>query len=383
MAERYDVIILGCGAMGSAAAYQLARRGRRVLGLERFAPGHDRGSSHGGSRIIRQAYFEGAEYVPLVLRAYELWREAERALGEPLLTVTGGVNVGPAECRTVRGSLASAREHGLRYELLDATELRRRWPVMHPAPDDVAVVETEAGFVRPERAVEGYCRLAAAAGAEIRTGERVDAWRALDDGGVEVRAGYSTYTADRLVVTAGAWAPELLADLGLPLTVERQVMYWFGVTDPGYAPDRFPVYVWEFADGLQLYGFPDIEGRGPKVGIFRGGAPTTADAVDRTVHEEEVARARAALAGPLPAMAAAPLTQAKTCLYTTTPDEDFVIDVHPRHPQVVVAAGFSGHGFKFASVVGEVLADLATDGTTRHDVGLFRLSRFGERVAAG
>lgn len=377
MVAPYDVVVLGLGGMGSAALRSLAGRGCRVLGLEQFEPGHDRGSSSGGSRMIRQAYFEGPAYVPMLVRAYEMWRAAEHDLGERLLTLTGGAFLGPPESRTVTGSLTAARHWNLPHELLDAAVISRRWPAMSPDPATVAVVEPTAGFVYPERAVVGNCRLAAAAGAEVRTGERVLCWQAsAADEGVRVTTTAGSYDAGGLVVTAGPWAPQVLADLGLPLVVERQPQYWFAPDRPEYGVGRLPVFICELADGVQIYGFPDADGHGPKFGIFRLDAPpVTADTVDREVHLEEVARMRRQLAHIVPVAAAAPLAKAVTCLYTTSPDEHFVIDRHPAHPQVVLATGFSGHGFKFVPVVGEILADLVVDGTTRHDIEMFRLSR--------
>ncbi len=377
MATPYDVIVLGLGGMGSAALRALAGRGSRVLGLEQFEPGHDRGSSSGGSRMIRQAYFEGPAYVPLLLRAYDLWRAAEHDLGERLLTLNGGAFLGRPESRTVTGSLAAARHWDLPHELLDAAEISRRWPAMHPDAATVAVVEPSAGFVYPERAVTGNCRLAAAAGAEVRTGERVLSWQAAGTGdGVRVTTAAGSYEAGRLVVTAGPWAPQVLADLELPLTVERQLQFWFAPDGPEYDVGRLPVFICEHDDGAQVYGFPNADGLGPKFGIFRlDMPPVSADTVDRTVHEEEVARMRRHLERLLPVAAAAPLAKSVTCLYTTSPDEHFVIDRHPEHPQVALATGFSGHGFKFVPVVGEILADLVTDGTSRHDIEMFRLAR--------
>lgn len=376
MAQRYDAIVLGLGGMGSAALRTLAGRGQRVLGLEQFEPGHDRGSSHGGSRMIRQAYFEGAAYGPLLTRSYELWRAAEHDLRQSLLTVTGGAFIGTPESRTVAGSLAAARHWNIPHEVLDAAEIQRRWPAMHPDPAAIAVVEPGAGFIDPERAVTGNCRLAAAAGADVHTGERVLSWRAPADDAVRVTTTAGSYDAGRLVVTAGPWAPQVLADLGLRLRVQRQLQFWFGPRTPAYELGRFPVFICELLDGAQPYGFPNADGVGPKFGIFRlGTPPVTADAVDRTVHDAEVTRMRRHLGAILPAAAAAPLQKAVTCLYTTSPDEHFVIDRHPAHQQVVLATGFSGHGFKFVPVVGEILADLAADGATRHDIDMFRLSR--------
>src|SRR3954453_17104191 len=365
----FDVIVLGLGGMGSAAASHLATRGQRVLGLERFGAGHDRGSSHGGSRIIRQAYFEDPSYVPLLRRSYELFDRVAGDNGRDLLTRPGGLYLGRPDGPTVGGSLSAAREWDLPHEVLDATEIRRRFPTMTPADGEVGLYEEVAGFVRPEETVTAHLEVATRRGAELRFTEPAVSWAASPEG-VEVTTPAATYTAEHLVVCPGAWAPEVLADLELPLTVERQVMYWFqpdGGVGP-FTPGRQPI--WIHGDGaLQSYGFPAIDGPdgGVKAAFFRRGEVTTAETVDREVHPEEVAfiadRLRA-LSPTLPGR----LLAAVPCMYTMTPDHHFVIGTDAP---VTVACGFSGHGFKFVPVVGEILADLALTGTTSHPIALF------------
>ncbi|UNO43656.1 N-methyl-L-tryptophan oxidase [Streptomyces sp. MST-110588] len=366
--------------MGSAAAQHLAERGARVLGLEKFGPAHGHGSSHGGSRIIRQSYFEGPAYVPLLLRAYELFERLERDSGRTVMTLCGGLMLGPPGSRTVAGSLRSARTWDLPHETLDAREIRRRFPTLTPAAGDIGLYEARAGLVRPEETVTAQLRLAARAGADLRFREPAVRWEALSGGrGVRVHTAQGSYTAGRLVICPGAWAPRLLAGLGVPFTVERQVTYWFepvGGTGP-YTPDRHPVYIWEDAAGVQMYGFPAIDGpgRGVKVAFFRGGAVCTPETIDRTVHEDEV-RAMAARTARLSPTAPGTFLRAVTCMYTNTPDQHFVIARHPGHAgAVTVACGFSGHGFKFAPVVGEILADLALTGTTGHPIAPFAPER--------
>src|SRR4051794_15692078 len=355
--------------MGSAAAAHLAARGARVLGLERFGPAHDRGSSHGGSRIIRQAYFEDPAYVPLLRRAYELWDRLEADPGRDLMTRTGGVYLGRPDGPTVGGSLSAAREWDLPHEVLDAAEIRRRFPTMTPADGEVGLYEAVAGFVRPEATVTAHLELAARRGAELRFTEPAVSWTASSDG-VQVITPAGTYAAGHLVVCPGAWAPEVLADLGLPLTAERQVMYWFqpdGGVGP-YSADRQPI--WIHGDGaLQSYGFPAIDGPdgGVKVAFFRRGEATTAETVDREVHAEEVEFIAEHLRSLVPTLPGR-LLAAVPCMYTMTPDHHFVIGTDAR---VTVACGFSGHGFKFVPVVGEILADLALTGTTSHPIALF------------
>jgi sarcosine oxidase len=382
-----DVIVIGLGGMGSAAARHLAARGARVLGLERFGPAHDRGSSHGGSRIIRQSYFEDPAYVPLLLRAYELWDALGKDSGRDVFLRTGGVMVGRPECRTVAGSRRSAEEWGLPHEMLDAAQIRRRFPTLTPDDDEVALFESCAGLVRPEETVSGHLELARRAGADLRFEEPALSWEALPGGrGVRVRTPGGTHTAGHLVICPGAWAPELLAGLGVPFTVERQVQYWFqphGGTAP-FAPERHPVYIWESAadeepgqgpgdgGGTQVYGFPAIEGPagGAKVAFFRKGTECTPWDIDRTVHPDETDAMARHMATRIPDLPGRFL-RGVACMYTTTPDEHFVVAGHPRHEQTTVACGFSGHGFKFVPVIGEILADLALEGATSHPIGLF------------
>lgn len=368
--------------MGSAAAQHLAARGQRVLGLEQFAIGHKRGSSHGSSRIIRLAYFEHPAYVPLLVRAYDLWRRLERESGESLLTMTGGLMIGRPDSDVLAGSLRSAREHRLAHEVLDAREVHRRFPPFFPAIDELALYETEAGVLRPEACVRAQVDRAVAAGAQVVEHVSVTDWSAAPSGDrVVVETTVGRFEAGRLVLCPGAWAPAMLQLPSLPLTVERQVLHWF---DPGggtaaFAPGRFPVYIWDCGHDVQFYGFPAQAGPpgGVKVAFFRSPMPQicTADTVDRVVRAEEIARLREALADRLPAIARGAHVESVVCLYTLTADRHFAIGVHPQHPQVTIASPCSGHGFKFASVIGEILADIALDGRTRHAIELFDASR--------
>lgn len=368
------VIVLGIGGMGSAAAAHLATRGAEVVGVEQFTPGHDRGSSHGESRIIRQAYFEDPAYVPLLLRAYELWEDLDR--DDPgLFRLTGGLFVGASDAEVVAGSIATAEAHGLPHEVLDAAAIRRRFPAFAPRVDEVGVFEERSGFVRPERAVLAHWRRAERAGADRWPGGPAVSWEA-DGDGVRVVTPGGVLEADRLVVTPGAWAARQLADLDLPLTVTRQVVTWFRPTDPAsYALGTMPIFVWE-RPGLSPYGFPclDADG-GVKVGLHHRGRQTDPDLLVREIAEQEIAEIADLVRPLLPTLPGEPL-RAIACMYTTTPDHHFVVGLHPLHPHVVVACGFSGHGFKFTPVMGEILADLALDGATRHPIGLFDPSRF-------
>jgi sarcosine oxidase len=380
MKRSYDVIVVGLGGMGSAAAYHLARRGRRVLGLERFTPAHDRGSSHGRSRVIRQAYFEDPAYVPLVLRAYELWRDAERAAGADLLTVTGALMIGAPDSEVVAGSLRSAQEWDLEHDLLESGDLQKRFPVFAPNADTVALHEAQAGVVRPEAAVAAHLALAAEAGADLRFEEPIVVWEADGSGdGVTVTTAGGVESAGSLVLCPGAWAPELLSTLGVPLVVERQLQFWFQPSaDPdAFLPGRYPVWVWDGGGDGQPYSLPAIDGLtgGVKAAWFRRGRPCTADTLDRNVTAAEVGEMAETLRARVPTLPGRFL-RAVACMYTNTPDQHFVVGRHPAHPHVAVACGFSGHGFKFAPVIGEILADLAIEGTTAHPIGLFDPRRF-------
>jgi sarcosine oxidase len=373
----HDVIVVGLGGMGSAAAYQLAGRGQRVLGLEKFSPAHDKGSSHGRSRIIRQAYFEGAEYVPLLLRAYELWEQLEEETGQELMTLTGGLMIGREDGELVSGSVKSADEHDLPYEMLNAAEIRRRFPAYAPGPETVALYEENAGFVRPEETVKAHLDRADSLGADLRFEEPVLSWEASESG-VRVETPVDSYEAERLVISPGAWAPQLLGDLDLPLEVTRQVMFWYeptGGLEP-FLPERFPIFIWEPDDGNMFYGFPaQDDDRGVKAAFFRaGGVSTSPETIDREVREEEIGFLRGYLADHIPELAGRCL-DARACMYTNTPDEHFVISVYPENPRVVIACGFSGHGYKFCSVVGEILADLSIEGSTPHPIDLFSPAR--------
>lgn len=367
----YDVIVIGVGGMGSAAAYHLAARGQRVLGLEKFGPAHDRGSSHGGSRIIRQSYFEDPAYVPLLLRSYELWAKLAADADREVFRLTGGLYLGPPESLTVAGSLRASREWSLPHEVWDAAQIRRRFPNFTPAAGDIAVYEANGGFARPEATVRAHIDLALRAGATLSFGEEVLDW-AETASGVTVTTARATYHAEQLVVCPGAWAPRLLADFGIPITIERQVLYWFEPSGGTAAFEGEPIYIAEDASGTQIYGFPAIDGPagGVKTAFFRKGIVCTPDTIDRTVHPHEIDEMRTRVSGLLPALTS-PCVHTATCMYSNTPDEHFVIARHPSGTRVTIACGFSGHGFKFVPVVGELLADLVIDGSTAHPIALF------------
>ena len=374
-----DVIIIGLGVMGSAAAHRLALQGCRVLGIDQYAPPHTHGSSHGLSRIYRQAYFEDSRYVPLLLRAFELWQELEAATSQRLLHLTGSLVIGPDSGVLVRRSAESARAFNLPSERLTAAEVQRRFPAFHVQPHTTALLEHNAGYLDAEASVRAQLAEAARAGAELRVEERVLDWKA-DAGGVTVRTTAGTYSAAHLVITAGPWAPEILAGLGLPLRVTRQVLYWFEPQDAIelYGKDRMPVYLFEAENNQPLvYGFPwtGTAEEGVKVAVHGSDDVCTPESVDREIRPRDEQYIRAQLARTLPRLAGR-LLHAETCLYTMTPDEHFILDAHPEHANVTLAAGFSGHGFKFAPVIGEALAQLVTAGASPFDLRLFNIDRF-------
>jgi sarcosine oxidase len=365
--------------MGSAACLHLARRGQRVLGLERYDIPNAMGSSHGVTRIIRVAYAEGERYVPLLLRAYELWRELEAAAGERLLWTTGYVDVGEVLVET---SLESCRVHDLEHELVDGRELGRRHPAFRVAADAPALLQPDGGFLLSERCIVAHVVQAQALGAEIHAREAVRGWDSRAGGGVRVETERGAYTADRLVVTAGAWAASVgRFEPGL-CVAERQALAWFQPLVPEhFAPDAFPTFGLAVEEGI-YYGFPVFGIPGFKVGrLHHRHERVDPDRFDREPNMADEALLRGFVERYFPA-GAGPTTALSTCLFEVSPDEHFLIDTHPDCEDVVVAAGFSGHGFKFAGVVGEILADLAVEGETRHGIGFLRLGRFEDEHLA-
>jgi len=358
-ATSYDVIVLGGGTMGTAAAWELGKRGVRALILEQFEHVHDRGAHGGKTRIIRHAYAEGPEYVPLVERADDLWQALEAESGRRILVRCGGLELAAPGYAHAASARRSAEVHGLPHETLSPAEATRRWPAVAVPEDWDVLFSPQAGFLLTEPALEAMADGARRRGVAIQTLEPARSWSTAG-GGVEVRTDRATYRAERLIVAAGAWSGPLLAELGLPLTVLRKVLWWLAVEDPvPFAPDRFPVFITD-SDSGEIYGFPIFEHSGLKIADHGGGDPTSPDAVDRRVREEEKGNV-VALARRLFPLATDRVLESAVCLYTMTPDHDFVIDRHPEHRRVVLGAGFSGHGFKFATAVGELLVSLAMD----------------------
>jgi sarcosine oxidase len=376
MAAHFDVIVCGLGIIGSAALHALASRGRRVMGIERFAPGHDRGSSHGETRVIRLGYFEHPSYVPLVVRAHAKWREIGQAVGQPLLHVTGVLEVGPPDGTLVRGTLASIRAHALPHEVLAARDLTQRFPAFRVPADFVAVLQPDGGYLAAEPSIHALLALAQREGAEIRRGETIRAIMPRA-GGVRVVTDRAAIEAPAAIVALGPFLKAVLPELPAPIRVTRQVMAWLRPNDFLLVePERLPVFLIESRHGIH-YGFP-FGGSTIKVAKHHhADQAVDPESYDRTVTAEDERLIRAAIAEYLPA-ANGTLIEARTCLYTMTPDGDFIIDRLPGAEQIVIASPCSGHGFKFAPAIGDILADLATQGATAHDISRFALARFAK-----
>ena len=378
MSEQYDVIVIGLGAMGSATCHELARRGVRVLGIEQFGIPHSMGSYHSGSRVIRLCYYEHPNYVPLLYSAYKGWERLERDSGESLLNLTGGIYMGPEDCEFIQGTLRTAREHDLPHEPLTHAQLARRYPQFHLPEDHVGVYEPKAGYLLPEACICALVQLALRHGAEIHGQEEVLGW---DDheSHISVRTQRATYEAGHVIFTAGAWTSKLLGDIGVELEVTRHVIGWVWPKKPElFELGTLPIWGIDDPTGYFYYGFPLMPGvAGMKIARHYAGRSTTIDTIDRTIHPADEDDFRPAISKLLPDSFGSLLSMG-ICLYTNSPDRHFIVDRHPDCPRAILAAGFSGHGFKFATVMGEILADLALDGRTDHPVDFLGLGRFAD-----
>lgn len=372
---RYDAIVIGLGAMGAAACDQLAARGCRVLGIEQFLPAHDRGSSHGETRIIRKAYFEHADYVPLLHRAYAMWDELSADASRTLFERVGLLLMGVPKGEVIVGVQRAAREHHLAIEEMPPAEVAWRFPGFRPDPSMVALFEPDAGFLHVEACIRAMLDRAKQRGAELKFETAVTSW-AADGTGVRVMASRETYFADRLVVTAGPWAGKLLTLLARPLEVLRKVQLWFPASGGYRVADRSPVFCVDTGPQF-FYGAPVVAGDMMKVAEHSGREVVSDPGmVDRSLRAEDVSHVVDFVRRVLPGLTPVPARHA-VCLYTMTLDGHFVIDRHPEFPQVALAAGFSGHGFKFAPIVGSILADLTLSGRTAEPAGFLKLGRAG------
>ncbi|MQG91081.1 MAG: N-methyl-L-tryptophan oxidase [SAR202 cluster bacterium] len=375
LSQEFDCIVIGVGGMGSSTLYNLAKRGRRVLGLEQFDIPHAEGSSHGVNRIIRLAYYEHPSYVPLLRRAYELWSEIESVTGEQLLYKTGSIDTAPSGHEVFEGSLESCLLHDIPHRVLNHAQINEEFPGYQLPPGHMGLLQGDGGFVLSERSIVAYANAAMSTGAEIHAREVVSGWEP-DQDGVRVFTDRGEYTAERLVITAGAWTSgmvPILDDLAVP---ERQVLAWLQPIDGSlYTPEVFPVFNAYFDEG-RYYGFPVYGIPGFKVGRYHHLEEVIdPDFAIKTVNSEDEAVLRSAVERYFPKANGTTMTL-KTCMFTNTPDEHFIVDLLPANSQVAVAAGFSGHGFKFASVIGEILADLAINGETEHNIDLLKIDRF-------
>jgi sarcosine oxidase len=379
MSDRYDAIVLGVGGMGSAALYHLARRGKKVLGLERFQIPHERGSSHGLTRIIRLAYYEHPSYVPLLLRAYELWRELEGKFGTQLLHITGSIDAGPPDSSVFEGSRQSCEIHDLNHEVLTSKELTARFPGYRLPASTMAVLQPDGGFLVPESCISAHVALAQAIGAEVHTGERVLSWDAAPSG-VAVKTDHGRYEAERLIISAGAWISQFVPELCNKAIPERQVVAWLEPFRPEwFRSDNFPVFNLAVDEG-RYYGFPVFGIPGFKVGRYHHREQRyDPDNPSRECDGEDERILRQFAERYFPDGCGSTLSM-QACLFTNTPDEHFVIDSLPDYPRVIVASPCSGHGFKFASVIGEILADMVECGEARHDISMLRLARLTEKT---
>ena len=387
--DRYDCIVVGLGAMGSAAARHLAGRGVRVLGIDRFSPPHTLGSTHGDTRITRLAIGEGEHYTPLAMRSHELWRLLERETGTSLLTCNGGLVISSSTKTSINhvenffeNTLAAARRFGIAHELLDAGAIRRRFPAFNVKDDEYGYFEPGAGFVRPEACVAAHLAVAARDGAALRRDEQVLGFDA-SDAGVAVRTDRGTYRADRMILSTGAWIPGFVGpEVARHFRVFRQTLFWFDLprAADAYLPERCPIFIWELQHRMQgIYGFPAIDGAGGglKIGAEHYDATTSADAIERTVTAAEIEHMHERFVAPFLPGLGPRCVRSAVCLYTVTPDFGFVIDRHPASERVLIVSPCSGHGFKHSAAIGEALAQIVVDGESRLDLSDFTLARFG------
>ncbi|HEX9788789.1 MAG TPA: N-methyl-L-tryptophan oxidase [Candidatus Binatia bacterium] len=393
MVNNFDTIVVGLGAVGSAAVYQLAKRGNKVLGLDQFSPPHANGSSHGESRIIRKAIGEGEEYVPGVLRSYELWREIENETGTDLLTITGGLTLESQKSEAVMHgrrdfldqAIRCAKKFNIRHEILETTDIRKRYP-QFAVTDERAYFEYETGFLRPELCIEVQLHLARKHGAVVQTDEPVVSIGSSGDSGVTVKTSRGSYSAEKVIVTAGPWIGRFLPPAYAHVfKVYRQVMYWFDIREDcrsTFAPPGFPIFIWIFAKGGEFgfYGFPTFDGKTIKIATEQFTAITDPDRVQRAVGmEERQSMYKDYVQGRLPGISDRCGTAA-SCLYTTTPDSSFVIDVHPDNDRIMIASPCSGHGFKHSAAIGEALAEQVLYGKSKIDISSFSMKRFKDLI---
>ena len=375
--QDFDAIVIGLGAMGSSTVYQLASHGIKVLGLEKFSLNHTNGSSHGKTRIIRTSYFHNPFYVPLVKRAFELWSNAQAESGRDLIKMTGALLYGLPDSTLITGGVTSSKKHNLPYEILDSQTAATRFPAFKADNDEVAFYEEGGGILFPEECIQAHTTLAEKSGAKLHFNDPVTRWD-IRNGRAEVNTVNETYTANYLILSPGAWLTTLVPELRLPLQTERQTVFWFKprTNEEIFTPRKMPVYVWQMkGEKYYYYGVPDV-GDGVKAAKDHDGELTSPDQVRREVTREDEIPVRQFLKRHIPSVDSSPVSST-TCLYTNTPDGHFIIDFHPTHRNVIIVSACSGHGFKFSSVIGEVVRELVQSGESKLDISLFRINRFG------
>ena len=374
----YDCIVIGLGGMGAASLFELSSKGQNVLGIEQFDIGHDKGSSHGLSRIIRLAYWEGIEYVPLVLRAHDRWIELEKTYNEKLLNITGALDIGLESSETISGSLKACREFDIPHEIFTSTELSKKFPAYLLPEEYSSVFQKDGGFLVPESCINLYVNESINNGADVKQNCKVLGWES-DGNIVTVSTSDGNFKTKKLVITAGAWTGILQDEMSRFLTPERQVVSWFKPESPEYYnSDQFPVFNMEVPEG-RYYGFPIHHYEGTKIGRYGHLKENiNPDSISREITDLDIATLRVPMEKYFQPTNPEPLFS-QVCMFTNTPDEHFVLDYLPGNDSVFIASGFSGHGFKFASVIGELISDLMVDGGTEFDLGLFSLDRFNSK----
>lgn len=373
MSDHFDVAIIGAGAMGSAAAYHLAKTGKKTLVVDQFQPPHNLGSSHGQSRIIREAYFESPLYVPLVKQAYSIWHQLEKESGKQLFLKTGGLMLGDKGSKVFTGAKTSALLWNVWYEVIDYKEISKRFPAFKPGENTVALYEKNAGLLFPEECIQTQLKLASNNNTTFRFSEKVIAIKDIGDA-VKITTNKETYRAGKVIVSAGAWMNTIFPGLHLPLTVARQPLCWFDFETSNrenFSPQKFPIYIWEKPGGIAFYGFPSIDNK-MKIAIHHRGKQVTADTVDRNVYGDEIEELRAIATDHFNARFT--YSHSAVCMYTNTPSEDFIIDYHPHHKNIIIASPCSGHGFKFSAAIGKILCEMACEEPLSFDINAFRIA---------
>jgi sarcosine oxidase len=374
--EIFDVIVLGLGAHGSSAAYHLSKNDIKVCGIDKFVPPHVFGSSHGESRIIRQAYHESPMYVPLVKDAYTLWNTLENISGKKLLLKTGGLILGNENGMVIKGARLSAETHNVPYEYLNSKEIAKRFPALKPTEDTVAVVEQSAGILFPEKCIKTNLELANKNGARLLFGEAVQSIKQKNNH-VEIVTGKNIFQTEKLIVSVGAWLNDLLPELKLPLNIKRQVLFWFRNENKQMQqfiePEQLPIFIWEYSSPHIFYGFPDL-GSGIKIAPHHEGQSIHPDLLSKEVYEDEIKQMKNILDKYFNADTR--FSSSDVCMYTNTPDEHFIVDYYPSNKNIIIASPCSGHGFKFSSAIGKMLCDMALEKQLSFDISPFSINRF-------